>query len=310
MKVYHPVRRSLRVSVGFTLVELLVVIAIIAVLISLLLPALSKVTQQARTIQCQSNLRQIAMWGLMYAQDWRGVLPSTYIGPDGFTYTSTGSGPSGPAYSSTSGGWGDVTTPPFLGTYTFWSEKANYPYRLYAIDTSKYVDPVTGIGSSRQGDTPLRCPEAWRYFPVERNQRLGTTYALNEYLGGQEYFNGKGIAPIPKSNQLKPTVYWFCDAGCRYISSGTLGFDFFFGVMAMGTGGTITSTMNPVPYPWSWDWHDVPAAMHVRGHSNFSANFVFGDGHVEGITRKQYQLTLIDPSTGRPLQSFTGSFYP
>jgi prepilin-type processing-associated H-X9-DG protein/prepilin-type N-terminal cleavage/methylation domain-containing protein len=60
---------------GFTLVELLVVIGIISVLIAMLLPALNKVRQQARTLVCASNMRQIGQMFTMYVDENRGWLP-------------------------------------------------------------------------------------------------------------------------------------------------------------------------------------------------------------------------------------------
>ena len=63
---------KMRTRRGFTLIELLVVIAIIAILAAILFPVFARAREKARQSSCLSNVKQLTLGNMMYAQDYNG----------------------------------------------------------------------------------------------------------------------------------------------------------------------------------------------------------------------------------------------
>ncbi len=77
--------RILKLNKGFTLIELLVVIAIIGILAGILLPVLSRARESARRTQCASNVKQIGMGLIMYANENSEAFPVSTTAPVAMT---------------------------------------------------------------------------------------------------------------------------------------------------------------------------------------------------------------------------------
>ncbi|MHB0911848.1 MAG: DUF1559 family PulG-like putative transporter [Armatimonadota bacterium] len=161
---------------GFTLIELLVVIAIIAILAAILFPVFAKAREKARQASCQSNLKQIALAWMMYAQDYdETVCPAGYYNND----------------------W----TIEYAWDFEIhWGSSGVESYTL------GFLGPYTKSGKINA------CPS---FSPVETWGRPSTGYAYNaSYIGG--YYKGPntpcniGVIADPAGTAV------FADAGYPY----------------------------------------------------------------------------------------------
>jgi prepilin-type N-terminal cleavage/methylation domain-containing protein/prepilin-type processing-associated H-X9-DG protein len=185
---------------AFTLVELLVVIGIIALLISILLPALTKVQEQSRNLKCLANLRSIAQAAILHANDHRGFMPVA-----GATFSPT-------APSATPAGMGD----PNLQKYSYFSDGGQQRPMGLAGSFAKYVGQRVRTDSRVNLEADLNTGTMAKMFvcPSDRDGGwLGFTIA--EYTGGlwtgpssrQSYaFNEAvlGIAEPPEGGVSQP----------------------------------------------------------------------------------------------------------
>jgi prepilin-type N-terminal cleavage/methylation domain-containing protein/prepilin-type processing-associated H-X9-DG protein len=117
----------------FTLIELLVVIAIIAILAAMLLPALSQAREKARSITCTSNLKQLALAAIMYADDNVEYLPGVDVG---------GTNSAEPSYLSTRVAIGAPSSFNYLSGSGYGNSWPEYTYN-YAGNAEIYRCPST-----------------------------------------------------------------------------------------------------------------------------------------------------------------------
>jgi prepilin-type N-terminal cleavage/methylation domain-containing protein/prepilin-type processing-associated H-X9-DG protein len=270
-------RSSQRSNRGFTLIELLVVIAIIAILAAILFPVFAQAREKARAISCTSNMKQISLAMLMYAQDYDETFCMTGTIRDGATGD-------GRVY------WMELLYPYIKNSGN--KQDINNNTDVTNQGASVYICPDYSVGSPAVDEAGTSDFDIYNGFdPGTSPQYPLSSYALN-------ITNSPGWWMIP--NATNPRSEWVLDTG-DYRSPATDASVNRPAQLIMVEENSGCCIDGPGT---GWEW---PGTVFESGSTSWSRsrrhsegmNYAMCDGHVKYFKGPKPQYTL--DSKGEPM---------
>jgi len=258
MKMSRTIRNDAATGrrAGFTLVELLVVIGIIALLISILLPSLSRAREQAKGVKCASNLRQLGSAVLIYANANKG-----YLAP----WTNR---------SNVIDGQGR-----FVDAYVEWTDP-----NTGAIQYDSYWAVHYCIAAGLPKEV-LNCPSETYRSRLGNGDGLYNHYGLNGYGMSQVGFTRQQVFGWNLAETAMFRNMTFHDGSKRWVGKPLARIRNSSDIVFAQDSYETTIDGNEDTF-WNFKQFASPDYSHEYLRHNKASNLVFLDGHVETLNRQ------------------------